>query len=40
MMTWVEGSNRFTFEGTFNENGLFHGKGRLEEPTGVYEGQF
>lgn len=41
-MTWKQNKEEFEYiyEGSFNEQGLFHGKGKLTEPTGVYTGDF
>jgi len=41
ILTWKKANNQeFRYEGPFNDKNQFHGKGKLKEPTGDYEGDF
>jgi len=39
-LEWEDESGKYRYEGHFNENNEFHGKGVLQEPQGRYEGTF
>jgi len=41
ILTWKKaGSQEFRYEGPFNDKNQFHGRGKLKEPNGEYEGDF